>query len=436
MRKSIIAGVLSCVLLVSCSSEVDIPSFSVINITLDEGDVSRPTVAVSKERGSVNWSWIRKDQDGWNVYVSSLDETSGDRTVPVRVNHIPGNANPHSQAPAQIAIGSEGNLYVVWTNSLLVEGRRFPASNLLFSRSEDGGETWSPEIAVNSDSDGPPSGHTFHNIVTLENGALVVSWIDSRERDKIAALNSDLGHDNPDSPASHEMMHSAQTDESGREVGSQIWISRSLDGGRSFEETTIADHNACPCCRTNLAVDEAGAIYLTWRHEFENGARDIVIARSDDNAVTFSEPVRVSNDNWVIEACPHAGPGLAVDESGNVHVSWYTAADSGVGLFRAISTNRASTFQPREAVFTDQTISHGAFSLMAPGTFAIASEVVSPKSIVISVLSNSDQSREPQEIGKITGSTPSFAGNGQISALAYSNGDSIMARVWVPESLD
>jgi hypothetical protein len=49
---------------------------------------------------------------------------------PVRVNDIEGDAAPHLQAPAQVAAGPGGAVYVAWTNATLIEGRRFPASDL------------------------------------------------------------------------------------------------------------------------------------------------------------------------------------------------------------------------------------------------------------------------------------------------------------------
>jgi len=426
MKKLLLIGSFVCIVLLGCGPEEQPPQFSAVFITLDEGEISRPTVAVAENDDAVFWAWIRKDDDGWNVYVSTLDETGVERSDPLRVNHIPGNASPHAQAPAQIAVGPEGNVYVAWTNSTIVEGRRFPASDLLMSRSLDGGRTWSEEEAINSDAEEAPSGHTFHDILAMDDGTILVSWIDSRERDRFSTSSNQEASQG--SRSAHEGMHAPTTDESGRNIGSEIWMARSRDGGLTFEETVVVDSNACPCCRTNLAAAPDGSVYLAWRHEFENGARDIVVSRSDDSGSSFSEPVRVSEDNWVIEACPHAGPALAVDTEGNVHVSWFTAADSGVGLFRTVSTNGGRSFQPRESVVPDQGISHTSFARMGTGAFAMASETLGPSTISVSLIATDTGHSAAFE--DIKGRSPSFSGNGRVSAIVFENGGSIESRIW------
>lgn len=241
--------VLSLILVaVGCSQDRVLPNFETVQIKLDSGEVSRPTVAVSPDGAMVFWTWIRKDADGWNVYASRVSEDGKSRTEPVRINHIDGNASPHAQAPAQIAIGTEGNVYVAWTNSTYISGRRFPASDLLFSRSTDGGQTWTAEQAINSDAGGDPSGHTFHNMTVLSDGTILVSWIDSRERDRLASKGAEMEMGNSSSEESahvHDMQHESGVTAEGRPVGSQIRVARSTDGGISFVETAIVDHTAC-----------------------------------------------------------------------------------------------------------------------------------------------------------------------------------------------
>ena len=420
-----------------CGGEAVLPTFETVHINLDSGEVSRPTVAVSPDGKAVFWTWIRKDSDGWNVYVSRLSDDGLTRMEPVRVNHTDGNANPHAQAPAQISMGADGNVYVAWTNSTYISGRRFPASDLLFSRSTDGGHTWTAEQAINSDAGGEPSGHTFHNMIALADGTLLVSWIDSRERDRadgaVSTSASDMNHasesaSGQESAHMHEMRHEAAMTANGRPIGSQIRVARSTDGGVSFVETAIVDHTACPCCRTNLAVSSDGVVYLTWRHEFENGARDPVVARSDDGGLTFTSPVRVSNDNWVIEACPHAGPGLSADADGSVTVSWYTAADSGIGLFQAQSLDGGKSFQPRELLIGDQPVSHTAHAHMDSGVSGLAVEQVNPRSIEVFTVLDHVDSR--QLIGSYPGKSPSFAGASGVSAMSYSDDEGISSVIW------
>jgi hypothetical protein len=43
--------------------------------------------------------------------------------------------------------------------------------------------------------------------------------------------------------------------------------------------------------------------------------RDVVVARSSDQGATWTPPVRVHADEWKFDACPHAGPAIALKAS-------------------------------------------------------------------------------------------------------------------------
>jgi len=384
--------------------------FSTTEFVVDIGEISRPTVAVNQSDKVAYWAWIRKDGDGWNTYVARYDHGSGLLSEPVRVNHLEGNASPHDQAPAQVITGADGSVVVVWTNSSFMEGRRFPSSNLLYSRSTDRGLTFSPEQAINSDANDDPSGHTFHNVLALPDGTILVSWIDSRARDRqvIDAIDSSVNA-------------------GGRPGGSEIWIARSVDNGSSFEESFVADHNACPCCRTTMAAGPDGEVYLAWRHEFDDGARDIVLSRSDDAGLSFSEPTRVWNDHWVISACPHAGPSVGVDGDGTVHVSWFTGVETGIGLFRAVSNDRGKTFKDKVLLDSGGGIASATFASISSGRFGVVYERSDARTLELLSISSADVSRPL--LPSMNGRKPSFSGGDGLSSLVYEKSDSVIAHV-------
>ena len=92
-----------------------------------ESNASNPTVAHSTTGAFV--TWVSTGNSESNVMLSVSGGT------PVRVNDIPGDAAPHEQAPPQVSVGPEGQVYVLWQNNRVIEGRRFPSSNLRFARS-------------------------------------------------------------------------------------------------------------------------------------------------------------------------------------------------------------------------------------------------------------------------------------------------------------
>lgn len=300
-----------------CSDDV-----RVVTAELAVGDVGRSTTAVAPDGATAYYAWVARDTTGWNVWLSAWTrEASGPfaagPSAAVRVNARPGNAAAHDQAPPQVGVDTEGRVYVAWIDRIDVPGRRFPANDLYLAVSDDGGQSFGPEQTVNADAGGIPTGHTFHNMTALPDGSMLLSWID------------------------------------GRASGSQIRVARVEDGGRIIRETAVLDQSSCPCCRTNLAVGPDGRVYAVWRHEYESGERDIVIAHSDDGGETFSPYRPVFRDYWNINACPHTGPAIVVDSSGKVHVAWYTGTESAPGIRHGVSANRGETFEQVRTVQGD-----------------------------------------------------------------------------------
>jgi hypothetical protein len=313
------------------------------------GNGSNPTTAVRAD-GEMYIAWIATDETG----VSDVFLTTSDTTAsPVRVNQVRGEPAPHDQAPAQVAVGPEGNVYVVWQTAIPIEGRRFPASNLRLARSTDGGRSFEPAIYVNDDAHGRPSSHSFHDIAVAPDGTVLVSWIDGRKRDEARAVQQTgtSGMGELAGGTGHHA-HGGTAGEAGALPKSEIRIARSNDGGRTFTESVVVSGEACPCCRTSLAVADDGTVFIAWRREAAGDVRDIVIARAEAGSLRFSEAVPIHADGWVFPACPHAGPSLAVGEDGTVHAAWYTGREGRQGLWYAHSTDGAQRFSEPRAVLT------------------------------------------------------------------------------------
>jgi hypothetical protein len=93
---------------------------------------------------------------------------------------------------------------------------------------------------------------------------------------------------------------------------------------------------------------------MAWRHIYPGSVRDVVVARSNDQGKTWSEPVRVHEDDWKFDACPHAGPAIATDARGTLHVTWWTGKEGSAGVFYAQSTDAGHTFSAPIALGTAQ----------------------------------------------------------------------------------
>lgn len=312
-----------------------------------------PTVALDAGRGVTYVAWAEKRGEEANVLLARLGPEGAPLGAPVRVNATPGDASQHEAAPPQVAVGPGGEVYVAWEASYPVEGRRFPASNLRFARSDDGGLSFGPTVSINSDAQGPPSGHSFHNLAVARDGAVYVSWIDSREKDRARrALAAAAPVGGAATGHGAHAGHAAHGDAA--LPGSELWLAVSRDGGASFQETAVLDRNVCPCCRTGLATGPDGSVYVVWRKIFDGEVRDIAIARSTDGARSFSTPAPVHRDGWVFSGCPHAGPTIAVDDDGGVHVAWYTGRDGAQGTYYAASRDGGRSFGAPLALLTGE----------------------------------------------------------------------------------
>jgi hypothetical protein len=335
------------------------------SMTLAEHAAGNPTAAVDPRGGTGFVAWIAAEGGASNVFLARV-EPDGGMEASVRVNDRPGDAAPHEQAPAQVAAGPDGAVYVLWQNNVKVPGRRFPASDLRFARSAYGGRTFSPAITVNDDAGGVPSSHTFHDLAVAPDGTVWVSWIDSRAKDAARAARPRSAA--PAAAGGHGHKHMGDDDL----PPSEIRIAKSTDGGRTFGPGMVVDTAPCPCCRTSLAFGADGSVYLAWRKEYGGDVRDVVVARLGTGEAAFSAPVRVHADAWVFPACPHSGPSLAVDARGRVHVGWYTGREGRQGLWYARSDDLGRTFGVPVALVTGEDVPPSQVALSARGADVLA----------------------------------------------------------------
>jgi hypothetical protein len=122
-------------------------------------------------------------------------------------------------------------------------------------------------------------------------------------------------------------------------------------GPDRWEPETRLASNVCGCCETAIAAGRDGSVFVAWRNIYPVNLRDISFAVSRDGK-TFSAPVRVSEDHWVINGCPDDGSTMAIDRAGVVHTAWPTLVDRSepaIRLFHA-ATADGVTFTPRQMI--------------------------------------------------------------------------------------
>jgi hypothetical protein len=76
------------------------------------------------------------------------------------------------------------------------------------------------------------------------------------------------------------------------------------------------------------------------------------MVRSTDGGKTFSDPVYISEDGWVTEACPHAGVSIDTDSQNRIHSLWWTAGrvEEEAGIYYNYSADGGRSFSPRQLI--------------------------------------------------------------------------------------
>jgi len=275
---------------------------------------------VSDDRGGFYLAYVERANSVSNVMLRHSSD-GVNFSAPVRVNDRAGDATVRNENPPKVAVGARGEVYVCWANE-----RGKWKGNTRFARSTDGGKTFSPAVTVNSDGAGEPAGHAFQSVAVDRRGRVYVAWIDERNKQK-------------------------------EDRGAEIWLAVSTDGGRRFSRDRRILTDVCECCRTNLQIDAAGNLYLSYRTVPRSGPmyRDIVIARSQDGGKTFAQTL-VSEDRWEINGCPVAGPSFSFDNRGAITAVWFMGGGERPGLYYATSTDGGKNFAPRRLLDQRQKI--------------------------------------------------------------------------------
>jgi hypothetical protein len=284
-------------------------------------DRSNAHVSLAADHDRVAEVWAASNAAGTDIYAAFSPDGGAHFGAPVRVNDVPGDANAGGEQPPRIVINGR-RVDVVWVS------KHDGAAAIRAAASTDGGATFSRAATITPP--GLTAARGWESAALSDDGALHAVWLDGR-----AAAAASEPHAHMSGPR--------------QDIYHAIWR-----GSDPPVETQVAA-NVCFCCKTAI-VSRGRDVYVAWRHLFPGGVRDIAVARSADAGATFSAPVRVSADNWKIDACPDDGPAMAVDDRGVLHVVWPTLAHDQAGdriaIFGAESADGGGTFTPRHRVDT------------------------------------------------------------------------------------
>lgn len=249
--------------------------------------------------------------DGTHGLVLRSSEDGGDFFHELHRLDGGGDVESHGEGRPLLRVGPRHEHYVVWSERGAGGGKR-----LWLARSLDFLHSFAAATPIAA-----AGAATFFDLAVAPDGVLVLAWL------------------------GYEPVPGA------RPGTASIRIARSTDQGATWSEPTLAAKDVCPCCRPRLALTSAAA-FLVWRGVADADVRDVWLARSTDAFAGEASPVRVADDGWKIDGCPHSGASLAVDRE-RLWVAWATGASGTMRAFVASTPLDTLELGPARALGAD-----------------------------------------------------------------------------------
>jgi hypothetical protein len=280
---------------------------------MGQAALARPALSVGASFDHRGWLWLAKVEKGY-LLVSLSEDKGKTFGAAVKVNSVPENIAADGENRPKIVATKDGRVYVSYTSSL----EQPFSGHIRFSLSTDGGKTFAEPITVNDNRE--VISHRFEALTVDSRGRITLAWLDKRDQ-------------------------SAARQKAQAYTGAAVYYAVSSDGGASFGPNRKLADNSCECCRVAMALDKDEVPVAFWRHIYGKNVRDHALARLDGK----SAPVRVSHDQWEVDACPHHGPAISIADDGTYHLVWFDNGPQLHGLFYARSSDQGKTFSPPQA---------------------------------------------------------------------------------------
>jgi hypothetical protein len=334
----------------------------------------------------VVWEDWRNDADGMYVslggsdglnnadiyYTNSTDDgiTFGPN---IKVNI---NADSSQQGTPSIALDNNDTIHVVWSDYrndadgfFIPSGGLDGANNLdiYYANSTDGGTTWNQGRRVNDDLGLTNQATGFRSIAVDKNDNIHIVWMDLRNNslgDIYYANSTDGGitfsgnkkvNDAPNGSwdasiaiDGNDNIYMVWSDNRNDTTKSDIFFSRSIDGGLSFSQNMKVNDDNLPSVeqRTPSIATGNGIIGITWSDSRNSGYESIYFSNSTDNGESFSINKRVDDDST---APFKARPVLAINDN-NIGIVWHDKRNGEYDIYFANSTDDGNSFSENQQV--------------------------------------------------------------------------------------
>src|SRR6185503_3645706 len=107
-----------------------------------------PAIAIDPASHDLLMSWVAGDAEKQHLFFARSNDGGSSWSAPVQVTDRENDVRPHPEASARLMV-TDNIIALAWPSHIERPGQRFPGSNMRFSRSIDGGKTWSSPISIN-----------------------------------------------------------------------------------------------------------------------------------------------------------------------------------------------------------------------------------------------------------------------------------------------
>ena len=225
-------------------------------------------------KGTVHLIYFKGNQGGGDIFYTHRGPGHNEFSSPIPVNHQSGSAIATGTIRgAQLAVGKNGRVHVAWMGGsgaarAQVGGKE--VTPMLYTRLSDAGTTFESERNLITSAAGLDGGGS---VAADSEGNVYVAW------------------------------HASPPGNERGEAGRAVFVARSRDEGKSFEQELRANPKstgACGCCGMRAFADSNGTLYLAYRAANEI-SRDMTLLVSRDRGASFE---MTTINKWLIKGCP------------------------------------------------------------------------------------------------------------------------------------